>query len=137
MKRAAEQIHYLAVFLLASSTAGYADDYAYRIGVETGPVWQNRNDVQIPGDTGTRFSLADLAGSGPYPFVRLELTYELNNKHSLRFLLAPFEYTETGTLDKDVTFAGQNYTAGQPTEASYKFNSYRATWRYRFHDDSN
>jgi hypothetical protein len=111
-----------------------ADAYPWRIGVETGPVWQNRNDVQIPGNTGTRFSLADLAGSGPYPFVRFELTYELNDRHSLRFLLAPFEYTETGILDKNVAFAGQNYSAGQSTEASYKFNSYRATYRYRFYD---
>jgi hypothetical protein len=114
--------------------SSHAQDYPWRIGVETGPVWQNRNDVQIPGDTGTRFSLADLAGSGPYPYVRLELSYELSKKHSLRFLLAPFEYTETGTLDKNVDFAGQNYSAGQATEVSYKFNSYRATYRYRFHD---
>jgi hypothetical protein len=126
----------LPAMLLASGMA-QASEMPWRIGLETGAVWQNRNDVQIPGDTGTRFSLDELAGDGPYPFVRLELTYEIDSKHSLRFLLAPFEYTETGILDKNVDFAGQNFTAGQSTEAGYRFNSYRATYRYRFHDSEN
>jgi hypothetical protein len=95
-------------------------------------VWQSRNDVQVPGDTGTRFSLTDIVGSGPFPYVRVELAYRLNDKHSLRFLLAPLEYTETGVLGKDVSFAGTSFSAGQATEVKYQFNSYRATYRYRF-----
>lgn len=114
------------------SPAVSAADYNWRLGVEAGPVWQSRNDVQIPGDTGTRFSLVDLAGSGPFPYVRVELVYQLAEKHALRFLLAPFEYTETGQLDSDVSFAGQSFSAGQATEATYQFNSYRVTYRYRF-----
>ena len=114
------------------SPAVSAADYNWRLGVVAGPVWQSRNDVQIPGDTGTRFSLVDLAGSGPFPYVRVELVYQLAEKHALRFLLAPFEYTETGQLDSDVSFAGQSFSAGQATEATYQFNSYRVTYRYRF-----
>ena len=111
-----------------------AADYDWRLGVEAGPVWQSRNDVQIPGDTGTRFSLVDLVGSGPFPYIRAELVYNFNDKHSLRLLLAPLEYTETGVLGTDVSFAGQSFRAGQSTEAKYQFNSYRATYRYRFFD---
>ena len=37
-----------------------AKDYNLNISLEAGAVWQERNDVQIPGDTGTRFSLAEL-----------------------------------------------------------------------------
>jgi hypothetical protein len=126
-------VQLLVVFgISAIPPAVFAADYNWRLGVEAGPVWQSRNDVQIPGDTGTRFSLVDLAGSGPFPYVRLELVYQLAEKHGLRFLLAPFEYTETGQLDTDVSFAGQSFSAGQATEATYQFNSYRVTYRYRF-----
>ena len=111
-----------------------AEGPKWRFTVEAGPVWQIRNDVQIPGDTGTRFSLADFAGSGPFPYYRLELAYEINGRHSLRFLVAPFEYSETGTFSNDVFFVDQTFAAGQATEAGYRFDSYRATYRYRFHD---
>ncbi len=116
------------------ASARTVDDPKWSFIVEAGPVWQSRNDVQIPGDTGTRFSLADFAGSGPFPFVRLELAYEIDARHGLRFLVAPFEYTESGTFDDDVFFVDQVFTAGLATEAGYRFDSYRATYRYTFHD---
>ena len=48
----------------------------FQIELEAGPVWQTMNDVEIPNDdTGTRFSLADLAGKGPWPAGRLYLTW--------------------------------------------------------------
>lgn len=128
-------INLLLLFAFASNAS--SDDLQWSFGVEAGPVWQNRNDVQIPGDTGTRFSLADFAGSGPFPFVRLELTYDINTRHSLRFLFAPFEYTENGAFNSDVFFVDQIFDAGQPTEASYRFNSYRATYRYLFFHNEN
>ena len=116
------------------ASARPGEDPKWSFIVEAGPVWQSRNDVQIPGDTGTRFSLADFAGSGPFPFYRLELAYEFNARHSLRFLVAPFEYTESGTFVDDVFFVDQVFTAGLATEAGYRFDSYRATYRYTFHD---
>lgn len=124
-----------ASFLSLGYTATVAaQNLSWRVGLDVGAAWQSRNDVQIPGDTGTRFSLDDLVGSGPIPFYRLELSYDLKPRHSLRFLLAPFEYTETGTLDKNVFFVNQSFDAGKSTEATYRFNSYRATYRYLFHD---
>ena len=132
MTRIARLLIVCAISAIAPAIS--AADYDWRLGIEAGPVWQSRNDVQIPGDTGTRFSLVDLAGSGPFPYIRLELAYQFAEKHGLRFLLAPFEYTETGQLDTDVSFAGQSFSAGQDTEATYRFNSYRLTYRYRFFD---
>ena len=127
---------FISLFTLFPFASNASDDQLkWGFCVEVGPVWQSSNDVQIPGDTGTRFSLADFAGSGPYPFIRLELTYDINFRHSLRFLLAPFEYTETGTFNNDVFFVDQTFVAGQATEASYRFNSYRATYRYRFYQN--
>jgi hypothetical protein len=119
---------------LGSTGNATAEELSWDLGLETGAVWQSRNEVQIPGDTGTRYSLDDIAGSGPFPFYRLELTYNLKPRHSLRFLYAPFEYTETGTLDKNVFFVDQVFDAGSSTEATYRFNSYRGTYRYLFHN---
>ncbi|MGD2160998.1 MAG: hypothetical protein PVG94_07455, partial [Gammaproteobacteria bacterium] len=115
-----------------SSIAG-SEQLIWDIGIEAGPVWQSRNEVQIPGDSGTRFSLDDLAGTGPFPFYRLQLTYEIKPRHSLRFLLAPFEYHESGVFGDDVFFVDQTFAAGLQTEAGYRFNSYRATYRYLFY----
>ena len=104
----------------------------WQFDLALGAAWQNRNDVRIPGDTGTQFSLKDLVGSGPYPSVRFEGFYNIKGPHGLRLMLTPFEYTETGTLPYDVFFVDKTFSAGQSTEAKYKFNSYRLTYRYRF-----
>jgi hypothetical protein len=104
----------------------------WQFDLAAGAAWQNRNDVRIPGDTGTQFSLKDLVGSGPYPSIRFEAFYNIKGPHGLRLMLAPFEYTETGTLPYDVFFVDKTFIAGASTEAKYKFNSYRLTYRYRF-----
>lgn len=109
-----------------------AKNYHWNIGIETGAVWQNRNDVQIPGDTGTRFSLTELVGEGPFAFYRLELFFDIKPRHQLRFLIAPFRYTESGVLSDNVFFVDQAFASGQVTEATYQFNSYRITYRYLF-----
>jgi len=105
------------------------------IDLEAGPVWQSRNNVQIPNtDEGTRFSLVDLAGKGPWPAVRLYLTWNINNRHSFRGLLAPLTYTETGSFKSLVDFAGKTYDAGTTVDATYQFNSWRLGYRYRLLD---
>ena len=124
---------FFGALLSAVSSIAVGDQLLWDVGIEAGPVWQSRNDVQIPGDSGTRFSLADFAGAGPFPFYRLQLTYEINPRHSLRFLLAPFEYHEMGTFNDDVFFVDQTFDAGRQTEADYRFNSYRFTYRYLFY----
>ncbi len=113
--------------VLAQNVSGFVID------LEAGPVWQTRNDVQIPNtDAGTRFSLVDLAGKGPWPAVRLYLTWNINNRHSFRALLAPLTYTETGSFTSLVDFAGKSYVPGTPVDGTYKFNSWRLGYRYRF-----
>jgi len=119
----------------AVPSANAQDAARFEIELEAGPVWQSRNDVQIPNtDAGTRFSLVDLVGKGPWPAGRLYLTWNINNRHSLRALLAPLSYTETGSFAEPVDFAGETYQPGQPVEATYKFNSWRLSYRYRFTD---
>lgn len=126
----------LALLACAAAPSLLAQDASkFVIDLEAGTVWQSRNDVQIPNsDAGTRFSLVDLAGKGPWPTVRLYLTWNINDRHSLRGLLAPFAYTETGTFATRVDFEGESYLPGSPVDATYKFNSWRLGYRYRFLD---
>lgn len=107
----------------------------FTVRIEGGPAWQSLNDVQIPNDaSGTRFSLYDLAGSGPWPAVRAYLTWRTGERHALRVLVAPFSITATGVPGQAIDFAGATYAPGVPVEATYKFNSYRLSYRYRLHE---
>ncbi len=120
---------------LAAVPAAAQDVPRLELELEAGPVWQSYNDVEIPNDgSATRFSLYDLAGPGPWPAGRLYVTWNINERHGLRLLLAPFSLTETGTPAFPIDFAGASFEAGQPTRATYTFNSYRLTYRYRFHE---
>ncbi len=125
----------LAVAATFATPVFAADPPRFVLELEAGPVWQTSNDVRIPNDrSGTRFSLEELVGSGPWASGRLYATWNINRRHGLRLLLAPLSYTEMGTLDRPVDFAGASYEPGVPTEATYRFNSWRLTWRYRFKD---
>ena len=106
-----------------------------RIGVsfEAASVWSARNDVRIPPDTGTEFSIVDLIGSGPSGAVRTEVIVQLAHRHGLRFVYAPLRVTGRGTPSTPISFAGRQF-APVSTDAEYQFSSYRATYRYRLYD---
>lgn len=44
----------------------------------------------------------------------------------LRFLVAPFGFSQSGTLAGPVSFNGASFNAARPTDFTYRFNSYRA-----------
>ncbi len=126
----------VAACLLSATHPAAADSQsvALEIEIEGGAAWQSYNDVEIPNDgTATRFSLADLAGSGPWAAGRLYLTWRLSERNELRLLAAPFSLTETGSPRGTLTFAGASYVGGAPTQATYTFNSYRLSYRRRVH----
>ncbi len=93
--------------------------------------WQMRlNEVRKPSLTGTTFSFPELLGSGPSTAFRIDASWQLNARQGLRVLLAPFEASGTGTFRQPVVYEGRTFQAGQPTRGTYRFNSWRATWRY-------
>lgn len=125
------RLAFAAALALLLPVAAGAQTPRFMIELEGGPAWQSYNDVEIPNDgSATRFSLYDLAGSGPWPAGRLYVTWNVAPRHGLRLLLAPFSLTETGTPEEDVRFAGATYGAGEPVQATYTFNSYRLSYRY-------
>ena len=115
-----------------SSLSAHRDLRPLELEVEGGALWQNRNDVRIPGDSGTRFSLADLIGEGEFPVGRVTADWDVDERHALRLVLAPIEVDGTGTLSQPTDFAGATFAAGVPTEGVYEFNSYRLGYRYTF-----
>ena len=125
---------FVSVVLIPTAQALDTDTPRWLLEFEGGPVWQSKNDVQVPNnDTGTRFSLIDLTGNGPWPAFRFYATWNINHKHGLRVLLAPLSITETAPLASPVNFAGSSFAAGESTEGTYQFNSWRLSYRYRFH----
>lgn len=109
------------------------DSSRVAIILEGDSVWSNRNDVRIPPDEGTEFSIVDLIGTGPDGAVRVEATIELAERHGLRFVYAPIRVSGSGVADAPISFAGEQFAAG-PTDADYQFDSYRVTYRYRFYN---
>ena len=134
MRRITTAIIIISLAAIASSSTA-AEGTSFSLELEAGPTWQSSNDVQIPNsELGTRFSLKDLVGTGPWPAGRVYFTWNISNKHGRRVLLAPLSYTETGIFDDEVLFAGETYDAGAPTDATYQFNSWRLSYRYKFKD---
>lgn len=132
--RAARTLAATTLMAALSSAGATAQVSTVAVELEAGPVWQSYNDVEIPNDgTATRFSLEELAGNGPWTAGRLYVTWNVAERHGLRLLLAPFSLTETGVPTQPVDFVGETYVAGAPVEATYTFNSYRLTYRYRVH----
>ena len=128
----------LAIGSAPGTTLTAQDVSKFGIEVESGRFWQSKNDVQIPNDeTGTRFSLKDLVGGGPWPSLRFNLTWNLNDRHALRAVLAPLSVTETGSLTEAVDFAGGQFASGQTVNGTYRFNSWRLGYRYRLTNRSN
>jgi hypothetical protein len=121
--------------LMLSVPAAFGDSSKkFGFEIEAGPVWQSRNDVRIPNDTGTKFSLRGLQGSGPFAAGRVYFDYAFLPKQELRFLAAPLTLKGSGQLSEPTTFAGATFSPGQPVEGIYQFNSYRLTYRYRIYE---
>lgn len=100
------------------------------IDLETGAVGTGYNDVRIPGDQGTFFSLKDDLISKTEFFYRIRAGYTIKNRHTLSLLYAPLETVSTGIVPNDILFEGVNFPANSDLTGTYKFNSYRLTYRY-------
>ena len=130
MKIKRKNIYVVFVFSLLLT---FSNAYSQRfVDLETGLAISGYNDVQIPRDTGTKFSLSRDLKTDPGFFFRLRLGYRLGSKHTLSVLVAPLSLNASGNIDKSIRFNGEEFPANIPLEAVYRFNSYRLTYRYDF-----
>ncbi|MBK6355095.1 MAG: hypothetical protein IPF46_17325 [Saprospiraceae bacterium] len=114
----------LTLFLHNSVNAQAVVDF------ETGSVFTGYNDVRIPGDSGTLFSLKDDLKASAKIFYRLRASYIFKSRHTLSLLYAPLETKSTGRFANDIFFEGVMFPANTDLNGTYKFNSYRLTYRY-------
>ena len=102
------------------------------VNVQGAAVFTGYNDVRIPGDTGTDVSFsaeldADTALAG-----RLETGYVRAGRDYFGLTVAPLRAASHGRVDRDVDFAGASFAAGTSLDGTFRFDSYRLTWRRRF-----
>ena len=70
-----------AATLLSAGAASAADRWTrFGLEIEGGSLWATRNDVKIPPETGTRFTLLDLTGKGPGSYLRGYASVNFNRK---------------------------------------------------------
>ena len=102
--------------------------------LELGAAWQLRNTAQVSNEPpNTRFKIDELTGDGPFPAGRLVLDWPLNQKHLLRFVVAPLGIEENGTAAQSIVFQDTTFAPG-PLQVKYRFDSYRASYRYVFYE---
>lgn len=119
-----------AVLLLAAIPA--QSKMTWSIDFETGVAFNGYNDVRIPGDTGTDISLTDDLNSHARMVGRVRLSYMPAERHTLSALFAPLRLSSDGTADRAILFENRTFDAGTDLEATYRFDSYRLTYRYDF-----
>jgi hypothetical protein len=104
------------------------------LDLEAGLGWARYNDVQVPGGTGTRFSLSDGAfESDVAPILRVQAGARLG-RHALFATFAPVRLQSSGSSGEPVLFRGRSFTAGEDASARYRFDTYRLTYRYALVD---
>jgi hypothetical protein len=127
--------HLAAVLCLGLLAPSGLFAISFWLDAESGGVFTGYNDVQIPAETGTRFSLSEDLSAEPTWFYRLQGGVD-TGRHSLFVLYAPLEVTSEGTFGEAVDFAGKTFPAGTPLTGTFRFNSYRLSYAYTLYRSS-
>jgi len=106
-----------------------------QLDLETGIVFCTKNDVRVPGTTGTSFSLVDDLSSDHEPFFRARISYAAGKKHTFSILIAQLTLPASGRFREPLSFNGIEFPARAPLRAEYRFDSYRLTYRYTLRSD--
>lgn len=119
----------LTVFLVAAGVP--STEAGWRLELESGVASSGYNDIRIPGDVGTEWSFVDDLEAEATPVVRGRLTWLINSRHALAVLIAPLQFDAEGSFARPVNFNGETFAAGERVSGTYRFDSYRLTYRYR------
>ncbi|MBK7092551.1 MAG: hypothetical protein IPH59_12670 [bacterium] len=123
----------LVVALLIGLVSPVAAKTRWSIDLESGLAISGYNNVRIPGNTGTKFSLSRDLEIDQTVFWRARFSRMFGDKHSLSLLIAPLTFNAEGRLEKVLKFAGGEFAANTFVRAKYRFDSYRVTYRYDFY----
>lgn len=119
----------VSLFFLFPSQLAFSQFFS---DIEAGAALTGYNDVQIPSDNGTAFSLADETPAGIIPAIRIRAGYTIADRHRLWLLAAPLQVQGSGILSKPVSYKGVDFAQGEAVESIYRFDSYRLSWQWDF-----
>ena len=115
-------------FLLFLPLAVHAQFHA---DVETGLVFSSPyNIIRVPNAGGTTLDLATDLETQRTLFYRLRAGYTFGKRHTVSVLFAPLSVDSKGVLNKDVLYDNERFAAGTDLTGTFKFNTYRLTYRY-------
>lgn len=100
------------------------------LDLETGTVITGYNDIRIPGDIGTLFSLKDDLSAKTKIFHRLRVKYTIQSRFTISILYAPLGISSEGKIPYKISFNRVKFDADTEMKSIYKFNSYRLTLGY-------
>ena len=92
--------------------------------IESGLVFTGYNNVRIPGNQGTLFSLKDDFNAQANAFIRIRAGYTMKSRHTLTALYAPLIVKSEGINEIPIDFQGLNFAANTFINATYRFNSW-------------
>ncbi len=119
-------IAFLALALGVPSFGQWFVDY------ENGLALSGYNDVEIPRETGTRFSLSKDLKTDPGFYFRVRIGYQWKNRHTISVFASPFRLKAKGSVAREIFFFEETFPANVPLTGAYKFNSFRLTYRFDF-----
>lgn len=96
----------------------------FKLDIEGGAIFgTNYNKVRIPNTGGTLVNLADELSINPKIFYRIRAGYTIGKRHTISVLYAPLTVKYNGSFNQNINFNNLIYTAGQPLNVFYKFNT--------------
>lgn len=125
--------NYIRMFLfllILNSATLFKAQAQFFLDIESGVVFTGYNDVRIPGNTGTMFSMSEELKASPKVDLRIRAGYTFGTRHNLSLLYAPLSVKSEGSINRDINFEGVVFQANTDINGIYKFNSYRITYRY-------
>lgn len=107
------------------------------VDLESGRAFNVKNEVRYPNDqnsTAQRVNIPSEFGTGESTFLRWRTSYTFNSRHTISALFAPLTFENKGQFKDPTAFGGFVFNPQDQTTVTYRFNSYRLTYRYRLID---
>jgi hypothetical protein len=121
----------LGAALVAAALPAGAARAEFVLNVQGAAVYTGYNDVRIPGDGGTDISFSDELEADTVFSGRVEAGYIRKGRDYFGVMAAPLRVSSHGSVAHDVDFDGTRFPAGTALDGTFRFDTYRFTWRRR------
>lgn len=123
---------FAGLFVMLTTTVGAADRVdRISVELELGAAQLQKNELQSPNDaSATRFDLARVLGtSNTEGTARVTVKIPTAGGDEWLAVYAPLTFKGSAALGQTVVYEGSSFSGATQTNASYRFDTYRLTWR--------